>query len=573
MNNRTALRALLIVLVGILAACAGDVASESKSAPLSRATAAPSALPLGDWQSLNPFPIERGIIRYEQSAPAIRPPFQHDRQTLAITETAGAGTLVLYDDGGPWGWLGELYAIGMGTLASHFGSWTAKPVGQYIAQEISNYQAVIYVGSTFDQAVPTAFLADVVAGTRPVLWIDDNIWQLVNHYPSFASTYGFVPWVYDTSEVAEVDYKGAALSRYSASGAGIMSYSAVDTTRATVLAEARRTDGTTFPWAVRGANLTYIGENPQSYVSPNDRYLVMCDLLFDLLAPSTPDRHRALVRIEDVSPESDPSALRAIADYLSSEGVPFSVATIPVYTDPNGYYNDGVPLTVTQAGAPEVAGAINYMLSKGGTLVMHGYTHQFSTVADPYDAVTADDFEFYLTHWDADGYLSYDGPVPGDSTTWASGRITSGLGELSAANLPLPTMFEFPHYAGTPTDAAAIRATFATAYHRGMYFGGALTGQATNYTQFIGMFVPYVVNDVYGFKLIPENLGYYEPAPDHHNVIWLEPDIVGAARANLVVRDGVASFFFHPTFSVSILTTIVSGIKAAGYSFVSPNSL
>src|SRR5690606_22972068 len=40
-------------------------------------------------------------------------------------------TLVLYDSTGPYGWLGELYAILAGNLASHFGNWSAKPIVEY----------------------------------------------------------------------------------------------------------------------------------------------------------------------------------------------------------------------------------------------------------------------------------------------------------------------------------------------------------------------------------------------------------------------------------------------------------
>ena len=42
---------------------------------------------------------------------------------------------------------------------------------------------------------------------------------------------------------------------------------------------------------------------------------------------------------------------------------------------------------------------------------------------------------------------------------------------------------------------------------------------------------------------------------------------------NLVVRDGFASFFYHPYYGVEILESIVAGVEAAGYTFVSPDSL
>ena len=39
--------------------------------------------------------------------------------------------------------------------------------------------------------------------------------------------------------------------------------------------------------------------------------------------------------------------------------------------------------------------ALKYMQSKGGTIIEHGYTHQYSNVANPYDGVTGDDAEFF----------------------------------------------------------------------------------------------------------------------------------------------------------------------------------
>jgi len=46
-----------------------------------------------------------------------------------------------------------------------------------------------------------------------------------------------------------------------------------------------------------------------------------------------------------------------------------------------------------------------------------------------------------------------------------------------------------------------------------------------------------------------------------------------AARANLVVRDGFAAFYFHPFLNLSYLERTVTGIRALGYTFVSPSSL
>src|SRR5215831_14677631 len=269
-------------------------------------------------------------------------------------------TLVLYDTTGQWGWLGELYAIMTANLASHFGSWTAMPVVSYTAGLLNGYAGVIYIGSTYGEPIPTAFLNDVTSTTIPVIWIYDNIWQLTASNPNFSTVYGWMWSGFDFSSVAEVDYKSQKLKRYAANAAGIMNYATIGT-GVTVLANAVRSDGSTFPWAIRSRNLTYIGENPLVYISEGDRYLIFCDLLFDALAPNTPTRHRATVRIEDINVVDDPAPLMKVATWLFSQGVPFGFQVIPLYLDPLGTYNNGTPVRAPLHRYPLMISAFNTM--------------------------------------------------------------------------------------------------------------------------------------------------------------------------------------------------------------------
>ena len=102
-----------------------------------------------------------------------------------------SSALVLYDSTGPYGWLGELYGVMAVNLAGDFGAWTAHPIVNYTAGEMNGYTAVIYLGSTYDEPIPTAFLDDVAKATRPVVWAYDNIWQLTSRVPDFTTTYGW----------------------------------------------------------------------------------------------------------------------------------------------------------------------------------------------------------------------------------------------------------------------------------------------------------------------------------------------------------------------------------------------
>ncbi len=592
--NRTASVAWSLVLLIAVAGCASydapemphlaksDVTPSALNAAIARSGQAAKKVTTvapGTSTSINQFPSDFGPVpqlRGQDKRPAEVPQDGYGKK-IGFATTPPAGTLVLYDTTGTWGWVGELYAIASLNLASHFGAIASKPVAKYVAGDMNAYKAVIYIGSTYDEPLPVAFLDDVLASTTvQIVWIYDNIWQLANRSTNFYTKYGYNPWMFDTTSITTVNYKGVDLARDPLATGGIMQLNPFNAAAVTVIANAKRADGTTLPWAVRSSNLTYVGEIPYAYIGMDDRYLAFCDMLFDVLAPTTTTRYRALVRLEDVSPMEDAVAFKAIVDYLYSQGVPFSVAVIPQYTDPLGYYNGGVAQTLnwTDKKAAAMLSALKYATTKGGTLILHGYTHQYLKQYNPYSGVSGDDFEFYRAHVDATtNNVIYDGAVTGDSATWATGRITSALSLLSKAALPTPTIFEYPHYAGSPTDSKAIKTKLATAYHRGLYFGGDLGLTTSDLTHSIGVFYPFAVTDIYGWKIKPENLGNYEPDAYNNHPPRLPADIVKTAQNNKVIRDGVASFFFHPYYPLAQLQAIVTGVKAAGYTFVAASAL
>ncbi|MFF7675968.1 DUF2334 domain-containing protein [Actinacidiphila glaucinigra] len=518
-----------------------------------------------------------------------RAPLAAGSARAAAAADAGTTALVLYDTAGPYGHLGELYAMATANLAGHFGTVTAKPVSQYTAGMVGQYTATYYIGSTYyggsvPDAVPAAFYQDVVTTTRPVTWLADNIWSLANAtgVAQFQNKYGWDPTASyfeangSVGTVTQVTYKDQTLTRKVPAGqdGGVLrpavmpgpGYPAV-----TPLATARDTStGTDFPWALRSGNLTYVGEIPFAYVSESDRIIAFQDLLFDSLAPATAERHRAMMRLEDISPNSDPAELRAIADYLAAEQIPYGINVIPVYTDPKGTYNNGQPQTVTLVQRPQLVATLKYMLQHGAVLMNHGYTHQHGNTANPYNGVTGDDFEFYRAHVDASDNVVYDGPVTGDSALWAQTRVTLGLTQFALAGLPVPKLWTTPHYAASATDYKVFARNYTARLERSLYFSGTLGGSTADPDRFIGQFFPYVVKDVYGTKVLPENIGNYEPEAYNNHPARLPADLIASAKANLAVRDGYASFFYHPYYPVQPLKETVEGIRALGYTFVSP---
>ena len=351
-----------------------------------------------------------------------------------------------------------------------------------------------------------------------------------------------------------------------------MRYAPLDRSRVRVLAEAVRANGSRFPWALRSRNLTYVGEIPFQYTSETDRVLVFADLLFDALAPRTRERHRALVRLEDINPLSDPGQLRAAADYLHSKRIPFGFGVSPYYRDPQGR-KDG-PNEIRLREAPDVVAALKYLLRKGGVLVGHGYTHQWDGGSNPYNGVTGDDVEFYRVTETQDGEVDQLGPLPSDdSAAWSENRIAAANREFVAAGLRPPRIFEFPHYAASERGYRAAARRFAVRWERSLYFAGLLRDGPVSYRHFEGQVLSLRRRDVYGSKVLPENLGSITPTTWHTYKARQPRDLVRAARANLVVRDGVAAFYFHPFLDLAYLKRTVEGIEAAGYRFVDPASL
>ena len=262
--------------------------------------------------------------------------------------------LVLYNTSGDWGNLGELYALFTANLAGRWADYDAMPVSAYKAGGVAHHDLTVYIGSSYGEALPTAFLQDVTHAQQPVLWIGYGLTDYADATPDFAQHFGFKPGEFDHGRFNHVAYHGVDFLRRGELAGEIATVAITQPGKVEVLASAERSDGVRTPWAVRSGALTYVAENPYAYMGPDDRYLVFADLLTGLLNPAAPERHRAMVRIEDVGPDANPLRLRQIADYLHSRGVPFSVAVYDTYLDPLKD-DDSMPRRLTLAQAPKVA--------------------------------------------------------------------------------------------------------------------------------------------------------------------------------------------------------------------------
>jgi uncharacterized protein YdaL len=448
-------------------------------------------------------------------------------QTTISIRNSGLTSLIVYDE--PDGEQSErMTARYIANLLGHFG---IKPeivsALEYSAGQSSRFSSTFILGSALRGPLPKILIHDVAASDRPVCWLNRNIEQFLAE-PGITDRLGFRFKKHtELDGDVSVVFKGRSLPKKE----GLINLVSIqDPSKAKVLAVARN-KGMSTPYAIRSGNFWYFADLVFSYTVEADRSLVFGDLLHDILGQQHNTERKALVRIEDVNPESRPEQLRKIADVMTSKGIPFQISLIPIYK------NTTRRVEIYLSDRPQVVEALKYMVSRGGSIILHGVTHQLR-------GDSGDDFEF----WDA----LTDRPPQDSTDTALVQKLELGMDECFRAGL-FPIAWETPHYAASVSHYQALQPFFSHAYDRRNVSDDRRTQQE----------FPYEIEDIFGQRIIPENLGYVsleKPDPDA---------IVNAAGRMLCVRDSIPSFFFHPFMSTSYLKTILDGIERHGYRFIS----
>ena len=477
---------------------------------------------------------------------------------------------------------GPIYTRFTLNLLGHFNlDATALPISRYKAGVVEDFDVIFYVGTDPSSTIPEAFFTDIVATGKTVVWLGDNLYNIPDaDDAAFARRYGFKnygvllvgertpdnpvnPNFYDV-----VTYKGVDLTRdgkFDTSFSGVL---ITDPGKVHVWAELRNlTSGDAQPYILQSGNLWFVAGMPFNALEANTPYLAFCDLLHDILGIEHEEFHQAMIRLEDVHAKNPAASLRELNRFLNERQVPYSIAVIPLYRDPHGIYNYGVPEEIPLSGdgkATPVRLALQRAVRDGARIIMHGYSHQFDQAGARSGGVSAESFEF----WDKANEL----PVPGESPRMVLGRLAHGLAELTAAGLP-PDYFEMPHYRASPLAYRLVPSAFARTYQRVAYYSSELDDVANNPRlgrEQLEQQYPFVIQrDYYGQYIVPENIGYLYYKDGKSSV----DDLLGKARAMTVVRDGIASFFVHPfLFNSGIkdaawsdLAAVIDGMTAMGY--------
>ena len=449
-----------------------------------------------------------------------------ERLPASFTNTA----LILYD-GPVTNSESLLLARHTANLMGHFGfKAEIEPMSGYTAGLADSFRALFVCGMNDGDTVPQRLLEDVARRNAPTVWFHlhlEALTALTNAEAKLGFNYIEND---DETDLPIVNYRGFKLPR--SDHTEIDRVNITQPARVQVLATAENEeDEESSPYVLRSGQFWYFAGPGYSFETESDESLVFADLLHDILGVNHRQERRALARIEDVSADSDPDELRRVADILAARHVPFQIALVPLFRDPTSHIN------LSLSDEPEVVAAVHYMVARGGSVVMHGVTHQFH-------GVSGDDYEFWDTlanRATPDGALSVLGP-----------KLQRGLDECFRAGL-YPLVFETPHYGASPEHYRSLATVFSHCYERRMLCEQDDTVE----------YCPYLTTDIFGETVIPENLGYVpEETPDSLPVIE-------AAHRLRAVRDPVASFYFHPFMPSKYLAQILYAIQRDGYRFVS----
>jgi uncharacterized protein YdaL len=452
---------------------------------------------------------------------------------LSAPSAPPADVLIIHDSAATPNPAGLVNGYNIIDLLGHFGlKGRLIPIEEYRPGDCNHFKYLIVLGVDYRKVTyPQSLLNDIRSTQLPVLWVYRHLDELFAQ-PGFAAKMGFSPAPGPVlTDFKSVVYKGETLLK---NEGYLVPLNILDDSKVQVIATSLNRSGSSRPYIIRSGSFWYCADDPFSYNSEGDRYLAFCDLLHDFFGIPHQQERKALVRIEDVSVDDDNDELRDLADYLHERHIPFQISLIPIFRDttPNQEQQE-----IYLSDRPEFVRTIRYMVSQGGVVVMHGVYHQ-------YHGKSADDYEF----WDDRSNR----PIQNDSSSLVEKRIRLGLEECFKNGI-YPVSWETPHYVASEVDYRAIAKIFSTSWDRVLAFNDPDTGH----------FFPYTSVDRFGRFIIPESLGYIaieDPNPD---------GLVENARRLRVVRDGVASFFFHPFMDRKYLQQTIDGIEQLGYHFIS----
>jgi uncharacterized protein YdaL len=190
-----------------------------------------------------------------------------------------------------------------------------------------------------------------------------------------------------------------------------------------------------------------------------------------------------------------------MSDYMHSKDVPFHIAWVPRYMNPEKGIDNNL-LKIYSLSNVDFIYTMDYMISKGGIVGLHGYTHQYGAEESILGAEFGDKACFNLNE--------------------TKSRIEASIATAKALNIPYE-FFESPHYRSTKEQEQAVFENYFNYMFepsKALFNNKPALSKGNNKTIYV-----------------PAPLGYI-----HDNDI---DDMI--KRIKTKPRDHIAAMFYHPS--------------------------
>ncbi len=579
--------------------------------------------------------------------------FSSASPTLAATAVGETKCVRIYYDRipgtNPKYLFGRVHALYLQNLLGHFPriQQYILPIESYERGDLEKCTASFYLGTHYYSKIPDSFLTDFVRTKKNVAWLGYNVWRMPAHAlkslwnikvgdpglttidlnkkdakgrPHFFKNYSYKGQIFEKYGEWDAEVPGRFNAAHEIVRVDLLDLAAEEN----VLAWAHHTqDALELPYVIRNKNHWFMAESPFAFITEEDRYLILADLLFDILDEKPRyemGKKPAVFRLEDVHPRVAIWQLYKMTAMLKKLDIPFSMTIIPIFSDPFQTTTDKPGLThVPIFKNPHFREWIEYTQKNTKVSFMfHGVTHQSQIFDDekkkwvayrnPFSGMSGDDFEF----WDRNKGKNC--PMPWDSPQEVVRRLEDGFEILKAANVQ-PVAWLPPHYQASPLDYTIFGQLFRWNVGRVIYFPFAKTRQkerlpdgltfdvgrleargkrgaylddlTVDYPKSVlptGQFFPFeIYGDAWGQRIVPENVGNVQPYMNEQvHKTQIIPDLIRILERNRSLRDQWGSFFIHPfriedsvrdgigkfPGDTSEIERLVTRAKAAGYEFV-----
>ncbi len=434
---------------------------------------------------------------------------------LLQTVQAAGSAYILYDAAAKYG-SGVSFTSGLEEYLGHFGlECDACQLQEWESEKIHAADVVVITGLQ-DTVMPTELLLEL-SQARKVIWLGKNIEQL-------AAIRQWQDFYYGMS--LQGGWLQVADPRVRAAGNALEALLTMPGTSAKLLAVAKNASGQA-PLAWQRENVYYCGSND---INPSTMVLLE-NFFHQALDPGHAAPPRFLLRLEGVSPFTDPQQLQRTIAAVRQYHIPFAIAVSPVAVG-----QDGQKARLHEK--VDVVTVLQEAQANGASIIMCGYMQQndFSVPGDPVA-------EFWNGRDDC--------PLP-EAGKFTAKRLEAGLEELMRCSL-IPLAF------AAPGNAMSEQAYDVLGQYFNIFVGQL---QLRDDTAKDKLALPYrvVSPKLSGMTLLPDNAGSCQTADGPGTLLRLAAELAQGTH-------GFASGGYPVYLDEKMLPGLIEQLQKQGYGF------